>query len=789
MNFILKIISLLILTIIVHQIQAGEASSQGIVLHDFESRGNGKLPSKQVVAKVDGDLLALHGEYMAYLKRTSLRKTLGQVFQPLNPLVRSSLGSVVIEAVASGDPDLLAEDLRKLDVQKITVFGRMISGRLPLTVIPELKNISSLHFIRPAYAVTNVGTVTSQGDVAMLSDLARTAFNIDGAGVTVGVLSDSYDCLEGASNGVNNADLPAGISVLAENSDCLYATDEGRAMMEIIHDVAPGAALAFHTAFEGQANFAQGILDLAKAGAKVITDDSIYFAEPFYQDGIIAQAVDTVKTMGVAYFSAAGNANRKAYESEFRPSGKYIDFGFGPEEMHDFNPGAGSDICQKITIPLGATLILDFQWDEPFFSVSGAPGSASDMDILLATNAACTRGFYWASPNTGRDPIEVIGYTNMGPGTTFGLMIAHNEGPTPGLMKMVNLGSNSITFNQYDTKSATSFGHNAASGGLGVGAADYRKTPRFGLKTPVVQRYSSAGGIPILFDTDGNRLATPEIRQQPAITAPDGVNTSFFGVDTNDKDTYPNFFGTSAAAPHAAGVAALLMDIDPTLTPDETYAWMKANSLDMNDPDTRGFDKGFDYRTGYGLIQAVADFAVVKISAPAAVKGTLAASKTVIVTIQNRSPYNETITTEDLGDGKTNGLVHLTINVVDDDGEDCALPLIALDSAKTLKNDIKILKPKQTLSIVYNVIYHCAKAQKISNDLTIGDYIHNASVYHEALDEIPDAHKDDDMCPRSVVAPFEVDPLPDGTIKDKGCGARKTDKTFGDPIVTNVSPK
>ena len=129
-------------------------------------------------------------------------------------------------------------------------------------------------------------------------------------------------------------------------------------MMEIIHDVAPGASQAFHTAFEGQASFAQGIIDLAVAGADVINDDVIYFAEPFYQDGIVAQAVDTVKGMGVAYFSSAGNAGRKAYESPFRPSGMFFDIGCGPEEAHDFDPGAGVDTCQQITIPVGRDIDL-----------------------------------------------------------------------------------------------------------------------------------------------------------------------------------------------------------------------------------------------------------------------------------------------------------------------------------------------------------------------------------------------------------------------------------------------
>jgi hypothetical protein len=160
----------------------------------------------------------------------------------------------------------------------------------------------------------------------------------------VGVLSDSFDCLGGAAAGVASGDLPAGINVVQKISDCAGATDEGRAMMEIIHDVAPGATLAFHTAFDGQADFARGILDLKKSGAKVIIDDVIYFDEPFYQDGIPAQAVNIVKGIGVSYFSSAGNQNRRAYESAFRLSGVFFNIGFGPEEGHDFDPGPGIDV-------------------------------------------------------------------------------------------------------------------------------------------------------------------------------------------------------------------------------------------------------------------------------------------------------------------------------------------------------------------------------------------------------------------------------------------------------------
>src|SRR5215212_172106 len=171
-----------------------------------------------------------------------------------------------------------------------------------------------------------------------------------------------------------NGDLPAGVKVLKEGP-CVArprigqfpGIDEGRALMQIIHDIAPGAKLAFLTAGPGQANYARAIEKLATAptNAKVIVDDIIYHAEPIFQDGIIAQAVDQVTAKGVAYFSAAGNDTRDSYESAFRNSGVRDASG---KLLHDFDPGSGVDTLQSITIPASAGVIIVFQWDQPFFS-------------------------------------------------------------------------------------------------------------------------------------------------------------------------------------------------------------------------------------------------------------------------------------------------------------------------------------------------------------------------------------------------------------------------------------
>lgn len=524
---------------------------------------------------------------------------------------------VVVEVAATSldTVDALIADLEALGLEQGESWGVMISGILPIAAIDDLASLDSLQFARPVYTpVTSVGSVTSQATASMNTDLVLAQYGVDGSGVTVGVLSDSYNKLGGAAADVASGDLPGTdnplgytdpVQVLQDNP-LSGNTDEGRAMLQLVHDVAPGADLAFHTAFLGETNFANGIIDLANAGADVIVDDVIYFTEPMFQDGMVAQAVDQVVADGVAYFSAAGNDGRMAYESAFTASGKNA---FGGE-LHDFDPGPGVDTLQSITVPTGQSFSLSFQWDQPFFSLGSATGSTSDLDVFLVdiTSSGPKLVASGATNNVGGDPVEVLSFTNDGSYSDdeFFLAISLYDGTAPDLVKYVMFADSGVTINEYDTASGTLYGHPNAAGAEAVGAAYYQDTPAFGTNPPVVEYYSSAGTTPILFDTAGNRLATPDLRQKPEIVAPDGANTTFFypGQDP-EGDGFPNFFGTSAAAPHAAAVAALLIDASPTpLSPEDIYTALETTAIDMDDPATDGFDTGFDTGTGYGLIQA-----------------------------------------------------------------------------------------------------------------------------------------------------------------------------------------
>ncbi|MEM7520572.1 MAG: S8 family serine peptidase, partial [Pseudomonadota bacterium] len=580
----------------------------------YQNTGNSFVNS-DLANSVGGALARLHAEYDAFSNsRVGLNGL--TAFQSSDDLLNVTDGSVVIEVTANdGDGAALFEELQSLGMTAGGYFSNMASGLFPIANLDQLPQLSSMAFAAPAYAISNVGIAENQGDESMNANDIRAAFGVDGTGVTVGILSDSFDTSPTASDdyadNIASGDLPNNVNVLSDLPTASGNIDEGRAMAQLIHDVVPGADLEFATAFLGQPAFAQSIIDLA-VNSDVIVDDIGYFTSPFFQDGVVAQAVDTVFAAGRSYYSSAGNQARASYEAPF-VQGPTLTVNATNLSVtgnwHDFDPGAGVDIAQNFTLGAGTSMTISLQWDEPFLSgAAGSGGSASDLDIFLLNTDTNTFVAASASNNLGGDPVELFSYTNTSGGAqNLALLIDRFSGPAPNELKYVDFRSRTLETAEYATLSGTSVGHNSAEGGLGVGAAFYQDTPDFtGTKpetAPRLESFSSTGGTPIYFDVNGNRLATPEDRQRVDITAPDGVDTTFFGSSDPDGTGFNNFFGTSAAAPNAAALAALMLEIDNTLTPTEIYDAMERTAIDVNiTRDGFVLDEGYDDSSGFGLI-------------------------------------------------------------------------------------------------------------------------------------------------------------------------------------------
>ncbi|CEM36777.1 unnamed protein product [Vitrella brassicaformis CCMP3155] len=489
--------------------------------------------------------------------------------------------------------------------------GRVCSGWLSMSDIPSIESLSAgagIHRVELSRSFTRAGKTITQGSGSInVTRSTREKYGVDGSGVKVGVIADSFDQKGLPPTGADDrssGDLPQ-VQVV---SDYSLGRDEGRAVLQIVHDIAPGAQLYYATGFGGLAKFSAAIDQLVDVGCDIIVDDVVHVHESFFHE-----VVKSAFEHGVAYVSATGNEGLNSYEAPFRSSAVQ---GPGLGILHDFDYSPGNvDVYQTISIAPDGRLYLVFQWTAPQFSTYGPPGPLHDFDIYLALPSyATTKNMSdilakstW--DNRGADPVEVLYWTNSNYlNKTFLLMIELVNGPLvadPVILKWIDLGNNGVdkTALTYDTQSPTAFGHVNIPEAFSVGASNYQyfTTDWVSNGTHTPNRASSGGPIPSHFDNEGRRMDPPALVYTPDVVAPDGVDTTFFGGwgDT-DATGYPNFFGTSAAAPHVGALMALMKQQDPSLAPRDLYLAVRLTAVSPRK--ATPMDDKYSFRAGWGVV-------------------------------------------------------------------------------------------------------------------------------------------------------------------------------------------
>jgi hypothetical protein len=508
----------------------------------------------------------------------------------------SGAGTTVVDVdtASKAGPDLVKR-LRREGARIVSATGRTVRVRIALG---DVKTVASWQGVKRVGVAGGYMTdeVVSEGDAAHAAATARTRRHVTGVGAKVCVLSDGVDSLaESQAAG----ELPD-VDVLPEQEG---SGDEGTAMLEIVHDLAPNAQLGFATVDPTDAQFAANIRALrSQAHCDVIVDDVLYYDESPFQDGPIAQAVNDVTADGAMYFSSAGNEGNTIdgtsgnYEGDFVDSGRSV--GKFAGAAHDFDPGAGVQVFEPLSDDSGQIVVTMF-WADPLGH------AADDYDLYLFDADGNVVNFSQDVQNGDDDPYEalvspggdglrlaVVRFSGQARYVQLSALRGRYEDSADGLVARVTPG---ITR-----------GHSAAADAFSVAAAPAAEPLPFDLEPgdppnpsgpfpnaftarQLPERFTSDGPRRIFFSPDGTPITGGEVRQKPDITAADGVNTSV--------DGFAPFFGTSAAAPHAAAIAALVLSGNPGATTADVRGAFNATALDLT-------PAGVDNRTGHGILRA-----------------------------------------------------------------------------------------------------------------------------------------------------------------------------------------
>jgi len=587
-------------------------------------------------------------------------EALGLPTEGAGTLVRDG-GRVIVEARFDSGAAAAVEAVRATGAEVLNVSGRYQT--LVLSVAPA--DLHALAAVPGVVAVTQSlapevaavagaataaiasnglcegGSVISQGVAQLNVPAARAAFGARGAGETIGVISNSFNSattsegrpiatkahddevtndLPGRASTCSGQQVP--VNVIAEDPTGKPAseyTDEGRAMLQAVHDLAPHAQLAFATGEPAEISYAQNIEKLAApvseggAGADVIVDDLAFPTEPDFQEGPVAEAIRRVTEKGVLYFAAAGNDNLfnaagdeiaswEAPRFRGRPTcnakvgelltGALAKEGLGPYEPDcmDFDPGSEVDTEFGITVEPGRALSLNLQWAEPWFGVKTA------LFAFLVTDVGGNEEIVDLSGST--EPLEkpVIGLEWTNPTAapqTAQLVIARCAGARcdpkasatadPPIKVSITQDGSGVSEIDYprseggDTVGPVIYGHRGSPYVTTVAAVNYQEA---GTAPKAPEPYSSRGPVKRFYGpVDGVKpappLAAPEVIQKPDITATDCASNTFFGILAKDGR---HFCGSSQAAEHAATVAALMQQTAPLATPAKILAALETSA-------------------------------------------------------------------------------------------------------------------------------------------------------------------------------------------------------------------
>ncbi len=449
---------------------------------------------------------------------------------------------------------------------------------------PSTRSQSLAKTLRQSIPQTSSATAIDGNAVSIMhADAYVSQTNINGSGVTVGVISDDVTNLTIIQQRV---ELPAVNVVLPNTNPTLHTTitDEGTMMLEEVHAVAPGASLAFcgpDTSIE----YVECLQQLAAVGATIIVDDEAYYNyDAMTSNGDFAQVVQNYlsENAAISLFTVAENYNGSYWQGAYTPV-PLSSFGLPPltcsangqvDSYVESFDGTGVETMQVFA---DGTLPIWMQWADTFGQ------NISNFDVYVVNSNTNTVS---CVPSAGFLNTYLYGTLAFSAGT-YSYIIATPDQSLQGKFLKIFAGGDGDTLFSVATPGSIISPQAFVPGVLITGAV----VGSDGIGN-IIESYSGRGPITLEFPS-------PSSISAPSFVAPDAVYVDAEGTNF-ESELWPDgfFHGTSAAAPNAAAVAALISSAFPNLTPVQLTNALRSGAIQLGSSVPDG-------TYGYGRVDAI----------------------------------------------------------------------------------------------------------------------------------------------------------------------------------------